>query len=166
MAQRVVDSNSGAEQRRGFGRRQIIRHQSHRFCRDHHVFGVTSIKADASDLSELAKNEITTAARVALKAVPAVPSHAYPLTGLPQGNVCANRIDASGNLVARHSRILNSRPETFFDELVAVAQAAGFHLDAYLPASRLRRRTLNDFEITSGLADLNGFHLNPFLWHE
>jgi hypothetical protein len=44
-----------------------------------------------------------------------------------------------------------------------VADTAGFHLDAYLPASGLWRRALDDFETTSWLADLYGFHANSFL---
>src|ERR1700731_1261617 len=154
MAQGIVDGNSGAHQGSGFGRRQIIRHQGHRFCRHHHVFGVTSIKRDASDFPELTEDEVAASAGVALKAMSAIPSHAYPLTGLPQGDVGADGVDASGNLVARYARILNSRPHAFLNQRVAVADATGFYFNADSPASGLRRRTLNDFEIISGLADL------------
>jgi hypothetical protein len=39
-----------------------------------------------------------------------------------------------------------------------MTDAAGFHLDAYLPAPGLRSWALNDFKISSWLADLHGFH--------
>ena len=93
-----------------------------------------------------------------------MPSDSYPLTGLPQRHVGADRIDASGNFMARHARILKSRPLSFLDERVTVADTAGFHLDAHLPAPGLRNRALDDFEITSWLTDLNGFHANSFLY--
>jgi hypothetical protein len=98
-----------------------------------------------------------------LEAVPAVPSYSYALTGLPQRDIGADGIDASGNFMAWHARILNSRPLSFLDERVTVADTAGFHLDAHLPAPGLRHRALDDLEITSWLADLNGFHANSFL---
>ena len=107
---------------------------------------------------ELAEDEIATPARVTLKTVAAVPSHSHPLAGLPQRNVGADRVDAPGNFVARHSRILNSRPEPFLYECVAVADTAGFHLEAHLPASRLWSWALDDFKSSSWLADLYGFH--------
>ena len=163
MAQGVVDGDSGAEQRRRFGREQIIRHQSHCFGRDHHILGIATVKADGGDLFELTQNEVAAAARVALEAVSAMPTNSHALAGLPQGDVSANGIDAPGNLVARHSRVLNSRPQPFFHERVAVTDAAGFHLDAHLPASGLRSWALDDFETTSRLADLDGLHANPFL---
>jgi hypothetical protein len=44
-----------------------------------------------------------------------------------------------------------------------VADAAGFHPDAHLPSCGLWLGALDDFEITSGLANLYGFHANSFL---
>jgi hypothetical protein len=91
-----------------------------------------------------------------------MPSHAYPLTGLPQRDIGADRIDAAGDLMAWHARILKSGPHAFLNQRVAVADAARFHLDANLAATRLGHGALNDFEITSGLADLHGFHTGSF----
>jgi hypothetical protein len=45
-----------------------------------------------------------------------------------------------------------------------VADAAGFHFNADMTAPGLWNGAVNDFEITFGLADLNGFHGNPFLF--
>src|ERR1700722_17892230 len=163
MAERIVHSDSCAQQWRSFGRRQIIWHQGYCFRRDDHILGIPAVKADGRDLFELTQNEVPAAARVALKAVSAMPSNSHALTRLPQSDVGADGIDATGNLVARHSRVLNSRPVPFFHKRVAMADAAGFHLDAHLPASGLRSWSLDDFEITSRLANLDGLHANPFL---
>jgi hypothetical protein len=39
-----------------------------------------------------------------------------------------------------------------------VADAAGFDFDADLITSGLGNGALNDFEVSTGFADLNGFH--------
>jgi hypothetical protein len=39
-----------------------------------------------------------------------------------------------------------------------VADAAGLNFNAHLPAAGLRNGTLDDFKISTGLADLDGFH--------
>ena len=43
-----------------------------------------------------------------------------------------------------------------------MANAAGLDLDAHLPATGLRNGTLDYFEISSGLADLDSFHRGTF----
>jgi hypothetical protein len=43
-----------------------------------------------------------------------------------------------------------------------MAIATSFHLNAHLSAPRLGDRALDDFEITSGFADLHGFHVKSF----
>jgi hypothetical protein len=40
--------------------------------------------------------------------------------------------------MARHTRILNTWPEPFFDERIAVANTARLHLNAHPPPLRLR----------------------------
>jgi hypothetical protein len=87
-----------------------------------------------------------------------MPADAHALARLPFGYVRANRVDAPSDLVPRHARILDSRPESFFHQSIAVADAACFDLDPHLPASGLRDRALNHFEISSRFADLHGFH--------
>ena len=52
-----------------------------------------------------------------------------------------------------------SGPVSFFDQHVAVADAAGFDLDAHLAAGGFGDGALDDFEISSGFADLDGFHI-------
>jgi hypothetical protein len=113
---------------------------------------------DGGNFLELAVEEVSAAAGLALEAVAAMPSHADSLAGLPLRDFGADRVNASGDLMAWHSRILKPWPEPFFHERVAVANAAGFDLDAYLTAIRLGRGALDQIEISTGLADLDGFH--------
>jgi hypothetical protein len=42
-----------------------------------------------------------------------------------------------------------------------MADAARFHLDAHLATAGLGNWTLDNFEISARLADLNGFHRGP-----
>ena len=93
-----------------------------------------------------------------METVPAMPSHADALAGLPLSDVSADGINAPCNFVPWHARILNSRPVSLFHQGVAVADAAGLHLDANLSSARFWNRTFNDFEISTWFADLYGFH--------
>jgi len=107
---------------------------------------------------ELAKHKVATAAGLALEAVSPVPSQADPLASFPKSDVGPNRIDPSGDFMAWHSRILNSGPVPFFHQRVAMADAASFHLNAYLSAAGLWNWAVNNLKIPSGLAHLYGFH--------
>src|SRR5215469_12189419 len=116
---------------------------------------------NGGDLLPLAQHEIAAAAGLAFETVPAMPADADPLSLLPQRDIGADLVDASGNLVTWHARILNSWPQAFFYQHVAVADAARVHLDTNLPAPRLRDRTLDNFKISTGFADLNRYHRRP-----
>jgi hypothetical protein len=63
-----------------------------------------------------------------------VPAEADPLACFEEGNFGANCVDDSSNLMARSSRVRNARPEAFFGEHIAVADATS--LDAYAHVSR------------------------------
>jgi hypothetical protein len=90
--------------------------------------------------------------------VSAMPAHADTLAGLPKNDVGADGVDAAGDLVSRYTRILKACPMAFFHKSVAVADAAGFDLDANLPASGFGDGAVDELEISTGLADLDGFH--------
>ena len=97
-------------------------------------------------------------AGIAGKAVSAMPADAYTLSRLPLRNVCSNRVDASGDFVARNTRILQSGETRFFYDSVTVAHAAGFHFDPNLSATGFRNWTVYDFKVSAGFVDLNNFH--------
>jgi hypothetical protein len=113
---------------------------------------------DARDLLVAAENEISAAAELAYKTVPAVPSHTDALSGLPVGSVGANRVNASGDLVAWDARILKSGKQAFFCQYVAVADAAGFDLDAHLRTAGLGDIAFDKFKIAAGFGNLDYFH--------
>jgi hypothetical protein len=111
---------------------------------------------------EPAVDEVAAPAGVALEAVSAVPAYAHTLPWLPKCHVRANRINASRDFVAGDARVLDAGPVSFFHQHVAVADAAGFDLNANLLGAGLRDRALDYFKVSTGFADLNGFHKDLF----
>ena len=89
IAQSVVDGDSGAEQRSGFGGGQVVGHGGDGFGWEHHVFGVASIEADGGNFFELAEDEVAAAAGIAVEAVSAVPADAHALAFFPERDVGA-----------------------------------------------------------------------------
>jgi hypothetical protein len=87
-----------------------------------------------------------------------MPAHADALAWLPLRNISPNCVNPSGNFVTRHARILQPRQEPVFHHGIAVANSAGFHLDAYLRPPRLGNGALNDLKIASRFAHLHRFH--------
>jgi len=162
ISQGVIDGDPGAEKWSGFWGGEVVGDRGYGFGWDDYVFCVASVEADAGNLLVLAEDKIAAATGIAYEAVSAMPANADTLTALPEGDVGAYGVDAAGDLMAGNAWILNSWPVPFFYQRVAVADAAGFNLDAHLIASGLRRGALDDFEVSSGLADLHGFHANLF----
>ena len=151
MAQRIEYGNARTEQRRGFVGRKFVGHGRNRFGRNDYVFRVAAVVADAGNFLKPAQNEMAATARVAGETVPAVPADANSLAGLPLRDVSPDRVDASGNFVAGNTRVLQSGESGLLYDGVAVADAAGFHLDPYLGAARLRNWSLHDFKVSTGL---------------
>src|ERR1700741_3857997 len=60
--------------------------------------------------------------------------------------------------MTRHTGILMPRPETFFDERVAMANAAGFDLHAHLARAGFGNVSLNEFPFTPCFAFLCCLH--------
>jgi hypothetical protein len=114
--------------------------------------------ADAGNFSELAENEIAAAAGIASETMAAVPSDADALAGFPVRNVGADSVDAAGDFVSGNAWILDARPMAFFCESVAVADAAGFDFNPDLGAAGFGNISFDEFEITSGFADLDSLH--------
>jgi hypothetical protein len=162
ISQRVVNGNTRTQQRGGFIRGKIVWHQCYGLGRHQHVFGVSSVEMDRRNLLDLAVHEVAAAARSTHKAMPAMPTDAHALARLPLRDLRANCINSSGDLVTRDAGILDAGPKAFFHEGIAVTDAARFHLDANLATGGLRDGTLYDFKISTGLADLNGFHADLF----
>jgi hypothetical protein len=107
----------------------------------------------------LTGNEVTTAARIAVTAVPAVPADPDPLALRPSGNPFADRIYDSGDFMSRHPRVLDTRPQSLPGHGITVADAARFDLYANLPGARIRNIAFNKFKWATSLSDLHDTHL-------
>ena len=124
-----------------------------------HVVGVASIISYAGDLPPLAGKKITASARLAVPAVSAVPTDADPLALGPADDAGADRIDDSGDLMSRNSRVLNTREGPFLGQRVAMADAARLDLDAYPPGGRLRNLSFDKLKGTIRLSNMHDAHL-------
>src|SRR5580704_11327271 len=96
-----------------------------------------------------------------MPAMTAVPAYADAHALFPIRHVRPDSVDDTHHLVAWNARILYAGNCADHGEHVAMADAAGLHLDAHLARLRLGDVTLDDFEAGIGLGDLNGFHA----WH-
>ena len=81
----------------------------------------------------------------------AVPADTNALTNRPSGDIGADGINASSYFMTGHARILKPRPETLFDERVAVANAARFDFHPNLSGARFRNR--NEHSRIEGLGN-------------
>ena len=122
------------------------------------MLGIPAVEIDARDLAIDAHREIAAPALFALEAMSTVPPDTDTLTVLPASDTATERIDPPGDFMARHTGILNPGPETFFDEHVAVANAARLHLHANLSRARLRDVAFYQFPISAWFADLRRLH--------
>jgi hypothetical protein len=73
----------------------------------------------------------------------AVPTDADALTFLPRGNAGTQFVDDARHFVPRNARILNSGPQAFFRQHVAVANPAGLNLELLSKAHLLISVRLN-----------------------
>ena len=73
--------------------------------------------------------EISAPARQTRAVLAAMPTDTDALSGLPFGNTGTKFIDYADDFVPWNAGILNAGPNAFFGEYVAMANAAGLHLD-------------------------------------
>ena len=110
-----------------------------------------------------AQDELASPAGVAGKAVSTVPADAHALPRFPLRDVSSNRVDQSGNFVARNAWVLQPGKARLFYDGVTVADAAGLYLNSHLGSARFWYRALDDFKVSTRFADLCGFHsCDPF----
>ena len=158
VAQRVERGQAGAHQRGRLDGRQVGGHQRDRAGGGDQVLAVAAVIGDAGDLAAHAGEELPAAAVVAIAAVAAVPPDADPLARLPSGDAGADRVDHPGHLMAGDPRVLNSREEPLLGDRIAVADAAGLHLDPHRSGARLRDRPFNDLKGPIRAGDLHDTH--------
>src|SRR5579864_4520200 len=143
MSQRIVNGDASAHERSGFFRRHIIWNCRQRFGRRDYVLGITAIEVDSGDFARGAHREIAAPALVAHKIVSAMPTNTNALTFVPVRNAISKRIDASGDFMSGYAWILKARPKSFFDENIAMTNAARFNFHTHLSRSWLRNFSLD-----------------------
>src|SRR5205085_4131893 len=109
--------------------------------------------------SNFATEEVATPARIAVAAMAAVPADADTLTFRPTGDACTDRINQTSDLMSGNARILYARKAALLNNRVAVADAAGFDLDAHRASARLWHVALHEFKRAIRLTDLHDAHL-------
>src|SRR6185503_7006704 len=108
MAQSVERGDSGAHERRGFGRVKRLRHVRHRFHRCDHEFLIAAVITDAGHQTTDAIDEVSSPARLARAVLSTVPAHADAVSFVPALHASAGLVDGSGNFVSGNARIRNS----------------------------------------------------------
>ena len=131
-AQRIERRDSSTEERCGVGGRKLVGDLGQRLHRRHHVLRIAAVVADTRNAHVAAKHEIPGAAGVAVAAVAAKPADAHALPHLPLTHARPERIDHARDFVPRDPRQLETRPQRFLHDDVAVADAARFDPDPHL----------------------------------
>src|SRR5918999_5394869 len=99
-----------------------------------HVVGVAAIVRDTGHLGgDLAGDEVTASAGIAVATVSTMPADSNPLAGCPRGDARTYGIDDSRDLMARDSRVLDAWKASLYRDGVAVADAACLDLDSDVP---------------------------------
>ena len=119
---------------------------------------ISAIIADAWNFQVPAIAEISTAARETCAVLAAVPADADALSLSPPGNTRAQLINDARDFVSWNSRILNAGPITILGEHVAMTNATGLHLHAYLSHRRRGNLALDDLEICPRPRNLSHSH--------
>src|SRR5262249_24344435 len=118
--------------------RKFVGHTCQRLSRGNHVFSVAAIERDAGrQQRHRARKKLASPAMIAIAAITAVPTNTDSLAVLPRLHTFADSIDNSDHLMSRHTRILDTGPESFFNQRIAVANAARLDLHAHPPSLRL-----------------------------
>src|SRR5207253_11350232 len=143
-----------------------------------HVFGITAIEINPRDFPIVAHGKISAPASITDQIVSAVPSDTHTVAFFPLSNIGADSIDAAGDFMSRHSRVLKPRPETLFNQSVAMTNAARLHFYTNLTRVRLWNIPFYQYPISTGFPDLRRVHslihkylvlvwlLNRFVWQE
>jgi hypothetical protein len=121
--------------------------------------GIPAVFLKSRDLKILTAHEISPATEDTLSAMSAVPANADPLTLLPHRHIRSNGIDHTGNLVPRHSWVLQARPVPFFHKNVTMTDAACLYLDANGMGPWFRHLATHCLERAAGTTDLHRNHL-------
>lgn len=116
VADRVVNSDTGAQERRRLGRLDTIRDREDRLATEGRVLGVTAVGDDTVDVGLVAGDVVTLVALAAREAVAAVPSGTDELADLPALLGRRDFDDAADNLVACTKKGVRKQGQTSVQE--------------------------------------------------
>jgi hypothetical protein len=112
-------------------------------------------------------------AKVATTALPAgvivapMPADANTLSLFPRGNAVADLINDAHDFVPGNAWILNSGPQAFLREHIAVTHATGLNFNAHFACARLGNLTLHDLKGGAGFGNLCDLHCRWFgFWRD
>src|SRR5258708_1379005 len=158
IAQRVVNRNARTHERSRVLRRQFIGNRGQSRHRCNHVLGIPTIEVEAGDLSIDAHREVPASALFAHETMSSVPADTDALICGPCCHIVADCIDASGDFMTWHTGILKPGPQTFFNQSIAVANAARLNSHSHLPSVRLSDLALYQFPVATWFGYLRRFH--------
>jgi hypothetical protein len=102
-------------------------------------------------------DEVARTARATVEAVVAVPADRDRLPRLPRSHPVADGVDGAGDLVARHTRVVD-RWATLDGRRVPVTDAAGVDCDPDRLRSGIGDRTVDVREVAARFGDGHGTH--------
>jgi hypothetical protein len=118
---------------------------------------------DACDVKVNGAGEkISSAAVITTPAMSTVPAHANAFTGCPALHAGPGRVHQADDFMARDTWILQARPESLLHHSIAMADAAGLHLDSHRAGAGLGDGAFDEFERTSGFGYLNCSHESTY----
>src|SRR5262249_29660136 len=115
---------------------------------------------NSGDFAIQAHAEVTATTFIANEVVSAMPADTDAIAFFPIRDALAHCVDASGNFMTRNTRILKTRPQTFFDQHVAVTNPARFNFHAHLSRTGLGNFSFDQFKISTWFTNLRYFHFS------
>src|SRR5262245_31124465 len=145
---RAVNRQSGAEQRRGFFKAQVVRKPRDVARLGYDELGEASVNHAAGDLLFRAESLAPRRTEFAFAAGPMQPRHADAVADVESGNAFAYRSDSPSDFVSERQRQFRYWfelvPLAHSQMQIRMADAAGRDLDQYFARAGRRRRDLLD----------------------
>lgn len=161
IAKGVESGHTGAEQRARFNRVEAIGDAGDGTEWSNDIVGIAPIEMNPRNQHILAGHEVAATTRLAMAAIAAEPADANTIAHLPFGRGgISESVNDARDFVAGNSGKLDTRPDAFDGDDIAVTDAAGIDPDADLAAARIGDRAFDEFERTMGFRDLHNAHLH------
>ena len=161
FAQCVIGGDAGAHQRSSFRRVDLLRHGRHGGFGCNHVLSETAVETGGGRGARGAVGKFPFAAGFAVRTITAVPAHANALARLEELDAGADFLHAARHFMPRDAGELHARPLPFLENLVAMANAAGVHLDQHLIRSGFGDWAFDEFERAPSTRNLCDNHSTP-----